>query len=250
MARATYGSIITTLKGSIGGLTFQKNLSGNIVRLRPWRKKYNTPRQMTRHQIFLKRLHEWNLLSLGNQQLWNAFAHLHTFTDPFGNLITLSGLNWYCSINTNLEMISEPITPTPPAWNLPTPAPHVILNLTATQILMTCPSPSPSAYNSIIISLTQPISNTSYKVNGKFLQLLILPSNPWSDLDLTTLWNNLFKLDYATLAATGNFKIASEIFCIHNTSGIASPVNRYIEQRIALTEGIGYWIIEDTFIVQ
>ncbi|HUD44972.1 MAG TPA: hypothetical protein VMR41_05485 [Patescibacteria group bacterium] len=250
MARATYGSIITTLKGSIGGLTFQKNLSGNIVRLRPWRKKYNTPRQMTRHQIFLKRLHEWHLLSLGNQQLWNAFAALHTFTDPFGNLETLTGLNWYCSINTNLEMISESITPTPPAWNQPTPSPTILLILSPTDITLHCPYPSPSAYNSIIISLTQPISNTSYKINGKFRQIKILNSGPWTDQVLTTEWNNYFNLNYATLAASGNFKLACEVFCISNTSGLASPVNRDIQQITPITDGIGYWIIETDFIVQ
>lgn len=249
MARALYGDIITDIKGSIGGMTFQSNVSGKIIRLKPFRKKGNTQKQMTKHQLFLKRLHEWHLLSLSDQLLWNTFAAHHTFTDPVGDLETLTGLGWYISINCNLELISQPITPTPPAWLAPTAPPAATLNLTPSAMTLTVAAPNPAGYDSLICNITPPISNSSYKVNGKFRLCHIIQPGLWVPINLTPYWETYFGLNWLSLTAAGSFKIAIEIYCIDTVSGLASPVNRYIEDVIPGLFGIGAMIIETDFIV-
>jgi hypothetical protein len=249
MARATYGGIITNLKGSIGGLTFQKNVSGAIVRLRPWRKKFNSLKQQIAQQIFYQKNMGWHQLSLGDQQLWNAFAKLHTFTDPFGDLETLTGHQWYISINTNLEIISQPHITQPPAWTLPTSPPTATLFLSTSGIYLQVASPAPAGYDAIVISLTAPISNSSFKVNGRFRQVFVKPAGGWTNQVLTTYWETYFGLIWTTLTLTGSFKIACEIFCIDTASGLTSPVNRYIATFTAGPSGIGAMIIESDFII-
>lgn len=249
MARATYGAIITDLKGSICGTTFQHNASGKIVRLRPFRKKYNTSKQISRNQLFYARLREWNALTYQIKFLWNSFASIHRFTDPFGAIKDLTGLQWYISINCNLELIDEAVISTPPAWLLPTTPPSATLNVYHSSITLTVSSPNPAGYDSIVVLLTPPVKNCSKKLNGKYRLCYIIPAGLWVPLNLTPYFETCFDLNWLSLAASGDFNIGCEIFCIDTVSGIASPVNRYISQLTANPTGIGFMIIEIDFIV-
>jgi hypothetical protein len=249
MARATYGAIITDLKGSIGGLTFQHNTSGKIVRLRPFRKKFNSVNQQIWQQQLYLNVMAWRDLSLSDQQLWNAFAALHTFTDPFGNTETLTGHQWYISINTNLDIIGEPHITQPPAWETPTNPPTASLDLTSSYISLSVASPAPGGYDSIVVTLTPPITNTSYKVNGKFRKVHVIPAGTWRTAVLTSCWESYFGLDWQALTSAGSFKIACEIWCIDTLSGLCSPVNRYIATFVPGSSGIGSMIIETDFLI-
>jgi hypothetical protein len=228
MAIATYGDIITDLKGSIGGFTFQHNTAGKIVRLRPFRKKYNTQKQLSRQNIFYSLVRVWNDVLLSDKILWQAFAALHKFDDPFGASKTLTDLQWFISINTNLLLIGEPLTYPPPKYELPTSPPDACLILSSVSINLTVALPDAGGYDAIVITLTPPVTNSSVKLNGKFRLCHIIPLGLWVDINLTAFWEAYYGLVWSVLAPYASFQIACEIFCIDSVSGIASPVNRYI----------------------
>jgi len=116
MARVTYGALITELAGSIGGITFQKNGSGNIARLKPNMPMISSPAQAEQQYKLSSLVAQWAALTLIQQTSWNDFAAAHDHINEFGETKTLNGFQWFMSCNLNLYTIEEDLILTAPAW--------------------------------------------------------------------------------------------------------------------------------------
>jgi len=125
MARIIYGSIITDIKGSIGGITFQKNGSGTIARLKPRKNQTNTQKQRDQQPRLKEVQREWNLLSLVNKILWNDFASINNKIGLDGQEKKLTGYQWFLTINENLILINESIIEVPPVYEVINPIANV-----------------------------------------------------------------------------------------------------------------------------
>jgi hypothetical protein len=123
MAKVLYGSQITDIAGSIGGLTFQKNASSSIVRLRPTNSATLSEAQIARNVAFSQASSSWSALSGSDKALWNAFAAAHSKVDYYGTTKILSGMNWFMSLYINALSISYPPLTVPPTYALPTAYP-------------------------------------------------------------------------------------------------------------------------------
>jgi hypothetical protein len=121
MAKVFYGSQIVDLVGSVGGLTFQANSSGSIVRQRPSIAGALTEAQQARNIVFSDASNGWNTLTESQRTAWNDFAALHLKTDYFGTQTKLSGRNWYMSLYINAIGISGTPIADPPTWAVPNP---------------------------------------------------------------------------------------------------------------------------------
>ena len=119
MAKVEFGALVTALSGSIGGWTFHRNRSGNIVRSRGAALRNSTTKQTLAHQSHIKFLQLFQALTQVNKDLWNDFADTFTKTDKFGTVKTLTGQNWFESIGFNRELVGESILDSPPAHILP-----------------------------------------------------------------------------------------------------------------------------------
>jgi hypothetical protein len=121
MAQAKYGTIITELKGSIGGNTFQRNGYTTIVKTRRGPKRATTVSQNTIHNLLSLLTRRWATLTVAQQQAWRDFAAAHPVDDPFGQPKVLLGINWYVKINGYYYILNGSFLDEPPQYITPIP---------------------------------------------------------------------------------------------------------------------------------
>jgi len=116
MARVQYGTIITQIKGAVGGNIFQKGNNAYVMRNKGYsRGKDASGRQTSTHSL-ASASSDWRNLTDGQRALWNAQKSNWPFTDKFGNIYYGSGYQYFVAYNTNLAtmglgVVREPTMP-------------------------------------------------------------------------------------------------------------------------------------------
>lgn len=247
MARVEYGVIITDIQGSIGGITFQHNRSGKIARLRPKTHKNPTAPQVSSQVILAGMLNEWQQLSSAQQTNWNDFADLHTKDNMFGDTKTLSGLNWFCSINISRNYIGLASLITPPAYVLPVAVPAYSVTINQTKIEINLSAPFDCTDDALLIRATGPIVNTTDKFRGQWRLLSSENAGIVQHIDITTLWQNAFTCVYPPSSDLSAYGITFMLQTVKKSSGIQSVGSISVYKYFFDNRGIGWWIIGTTF---
>lgn len=112
MAKVLYGGLISELKGSAGGTTFQSGRYGFTMKNKGMGRKVASPAQSYIRQSITAASKYWQLLTPGERDAWDAIAPSWPYTDKFGNPGELTGFNLFIQLSTNLLLIGEPINPT------------------------------------------------------------------------------------------------------------------------------------------
>jgi len=109
MARIIYSALIDSIRGSIGGTTFQKNKYGYTVKHKPNMTKPWTADQLVSQQYFRKAVTTWRELTSAQRQNWITWASTNPQYAKHNPSATLSGfacfVKWHayaflCSRNT------------------------------------------------------------------------------------------------------------------------------------------------------
>jgi len=173
MARVTYGSGITELAGSIGGVTYQKNASGNIAKLRSNPIVNPTSRQAVYQNNMAKLVAYWPTLSQANKDVWNDLAAAHLHTTPWGNEKALSGYQWFMSINLYRLLGNWIPLDIPIEWVTYNPPNAFTLTPTADTLkIIWDPAYNPTLH--LLIYLSLPLRQSSLKLR-RSLFFVILP---------------------------------------------------------------------------
>jgi hypothetical protein len=221
MARVTYGPEVTELAGSIGGVTFQKNASGNVARLRPNPTVNPTSLQAGYQTNMAYLVSFWPTLSQANKDLWDAFALAHDHTTPWGEIKTLSGYQWFLSVNLNrLVEITTPL-PSPPAWTAHPPPTAFLLSHTDAAFYITF-TPALTFPDDLAIYMSLPLRQSSLKLRRSLFyshylhdqtdllyHSLRIPFENLANVTWTDFWNSadcsiIVRLKYGSFA-TGLF---------------------------------------------
>lgn len=89
------------LRGSIGGLTFSRNKGGMYAKQRATPTNPNSARQQTtRNQLATCASHWKQTLAQSNRDQWIAYAQGNSVVNALGQTIFLTGLDWFCLVNT------------------------------------------------------------------------------------------------------------------------------------------------------
>jgi hypothetical protein len=250
MAKVQFGAAIDTITGSVGGWTFHRNRSGNIVRSRGAALRNSTTKQTQAHQTHIKFLQLWQALTQVNKDLWDTFADTFTKTDKFGEVKTLSGQNWFESINFNLELAGLAILNAPPAHSLPVDVQDYNLVVGSTEIEVNFNPAFDPADTALIIFTTS--FNTRVTTSQRQFQRLtkVIPSGPFDNIDLTADWESAHGVPWPPSAAPICGRIAVEVRTLDKNSGIASTALSKTDEVVTGQEGIGFWAIEFDFEVQ
>jgi len=221
MARVTYGSGVTELAGSIGGVTYQKNASGNIAKLRSNPTVNPTARQAGYQTNMAYLVSFWPTLSQDNKDRWDAFAIAHTHTTNWGEVKTLSGYQWFLSCNLNRLVEYDSIVPAPPAWVAYPPPDAFTLAVTVDHIRPEWAAPWTSAgWPRFYLSL--PLRQSSLKLRRA---LFFVKSGGWmvplNNYDLTTEFEALTGVTWAAFFNSAN----CSIICHITDCGIATGLN-------------------------
>jgi hypothetical protein len=121
MARVKYGAIVTDIRGSIGGTTFQGNAYGSTVKNKSLQVRPNTAFQNKVKSIFSASVKAWRSFSDTERNNWNTYAAnfpQYTKNDP---TVALSGFNafvkwqsaYYLSYGITLAPEGSPLTSLP-----------------------------------------------------------------------------------------------------------------------------------------
>lgn len=222
MAKVQYGSIITDMSGSIGGITFQKNRSGSIARLRSGTRKNTTPKQSEAHALHTALIREFSLLTLPEKQAWDLFADANPKTDKFGTERVLTGQNMFESLNYWYLRFGFPLLKAPPIITLPTPVPTYNILLDTTQIGIEFAPPFEPASNSLIIFTTPPTNRVTQSMRPLWRFTIADASPSYSIIDFTTQWEEAHGIDHPAGGTGGNYNIGVLVMTICNVCGFTS----------------------------
>ncbi len=220
MALIQVGSLISNIKGSIGGVTFSNLAAGIAAKKRLSGKKSKTSKQLAALQKNVRLLKLWGLLSIDNKTLWNEYAILHPRVDRYGQTKTLTGLNWYQSINTALFYIDGSTVSVPPTYGLPDELPSFDVTFSTTDMFVNWSTPIDEDSVQLYIFSTPPVKSTSKFNRGAYRQHSITESGYSSVFSIASKWSEAHSLNWASITSNGFFNINVMIFAISKTSGI------------------------------
>lgn len=222
MARVTYGSGVTELAGSIGGVTYQKNASGNVARLRPNPTVNPSALQSNYQNNMAILVSYWPTLSQANKDTWDALAAAHDHTTPWGEIKTLSGYQWFISCNLTRLLLSQSILSTAPAWATVSPAGAFTIQVSATYIrLYWTPDLSGSYYTLLYCSL--PLRQSSLKLRRSLFFTDFAASGPAIDYwDFTSEYEALTGITWADFYASADASIIVRVKRLYLSKGLSS----------------------------
>jgi len=102
MARVKFGTVVTGIKGKVGGQVFQQNRYGWTLRQKPVPTGNLKVAQMPRRQALLAVAQHWRTLTDAQRTGWNDAAPSWPHLDPFGDPVQLTGFNLFCMVSMNL----------------------------------------------------------------------------------------------------------------------------------------------------
>ncbi len=207
MARVTYGESVTEYAGSIGGVTFQKNASGNTARLRPNPTVNPTSLQAGYQTNMAYLVSFWPTLSQANKDLWDALAAAHDHTTPWGKIKTLSGYQWFLSVNLFRLSNIGTIRSTPGAWFVPSPPDTFTLATTGTYLRAVW-SPAYDPTYDLLFYLSLPLRQSSLKLRRSLFYVGFRDAGVELDYyDLTAWFVALTGVTWSTFFANSNCNV-------------------------------------------
>jgi surface protein len=222
MARASYGSIITDLKGSVGGITFQRNPSGKIARLKPTASVNPSNLQSGRERMLAYLASYWSSLTISQKNDWNALAATHDHYDPWGNITKLNGFQQFQSNNINLSVINTPLIPDAPVYLLPPPPPAFTLNFSSSSIYLEFITPyDPSPYD-FVLYVTPPLRQSNINTRKNYF---LLTGGSWTSstvFDITVPYLAYFNIFYPLFLSSVDCTIIARCCVIDPVTGFRS----------------------------
>jgi hypothetical protein len=228
MARITYGPLITELAGSIGGVTFQKNSSGSIARLRS--KKPCNPNQLQSDNqvVFTQLVTYWPTLSQPNKDTWDAFALAHFHYTPWGEEKTLNGFQWFLSCNRNLLLSGESIIDTAPGYSAISPPNAFTLAASSSHLTVNIALGWAIAPDNLFLYMTPPLRHSSIKLRRPLTLVLVSDSINTSSMNVESYFEDLANVTWADFYASADANIIVRAAVVETGTGLASTLTSAI----------------------
>jgi len=232
MAVINYSGLIDSIKGKMQGTVFQKGSTRHIIRNKGSVHKTNSFEQQQKHQILQAKHKAWQNLSASDKQSWRDYAALYDLTDKFGVSRTISGHNWFCSANCNLDIIGQSNLTTAPSHDVPADVPTYTATVGTSELKIYFPNATDFSTDQLVIMATPKINNGTMNFFGK---LRILSTNDSvsasaSNILLDTLYEQLFGYTIPFPENSGAFSVGFALFRINKNSGVAGPYFSTIEE--------------------
>jgi len=107
MARVIYSSQVDEIKGSIGGLTFNANVAGKGIRLKPRNKYTSSVVQNEYKSMYTSICNAWNALDTNVKEEWAIEAVAIDTFNAWGEQKIWSGLNFFVSAQMGRLLIDD-----------------------------------------------------------------------------------------------------------------------------------------------
>lgn len=234
MARIIY--TLGELAGSIGGMTFQRNNAGSIVRTRPRPNKSTTIRQSQSHINHTKWIYQWQQLTQTQRDNWITYASTWTKLNKFGQVKTLTGLNWFETSNYYRPSLNEAILFNPPIHTLPQNPPSFEVQLSDSTLNIYLIDAHDYNGSPLIIWVSAPTNKNTPSINQTQRKAMILDNLVTNPVNITTEWQLATGLQFSPTTSFPNANIYVCLQSISRSSGITSPFLCSKEHTGTLTE--------------
>ena len=249
MARITYGTIVTNIKGSIGGTTFSTNRAGAIAKARVVGKRKLTPGQSVSLSSSMSVTNAWNELSYAEKVAFNDYALVNTFTDRFGNVKTLTGYQWYKQLAAASYYLDGTYISVPPAYSFPSALPSFEVLSQAGVLQVTWSTPIDSGVTGIYVYATPPIRGVANNQSATYRLLDTRSLDITSSFDLAAVWSQVFGIDLGSLPASSRFNVNILIMPLDKSSYVSGVAQFNTSEYTETAGGIGIMEIGSTFII-
>lgn len=222
MAIVQYGGGVVAFTGSLAGNTFQRNQSGAIARTRVNRSKRTTSKMAVTQARTFDLLSRWQNLAEANQLNWNTFAAAHTHTNIWGQEKTISGFNWFVSVNSNLALVGASLLDNPPDFTLPPAIETLEIVAIAGGLSFNYTISGDVDQVTGIIYTTPPIQATTLSFRQHLRYTHQGDAQNSEDLDVAADWSNIHGLPFPP-SDPANFWVGGIMYTIKNETGLATP---------------------------
>lgn len=247
MASIQLSSLVTDIKGSVGGTTFSRNRSGLTAKAKIVGKKNTTAKQQIELQNNTLLRNQWALLTLSQKQVWNEYAVINTKTNRYGTTKSLTGFNWFISVNNAWYYMYGVFLYIPPAFAYPAFLPSFSISVSPSGLIVTWSTPIDTGLIDIFIFTSSPTRATAHLTRGLYRLTGKGVLDYSNTFDITSFWELAHGITWASIASSGKFYINIQIFAIAKSSGITGTgVTSLGEFTVT---GIGAFKIGTTFIV-
>jgi len=222
MARVQYGGGVVQFRGSIAGNTFHRNAAGNICRQRisPYSPYSSLRSDIQSISYYL--LTVWRSLPLDAQINWNDFASAHQRTDKFNDTKSLTGYNYFSSINFNRLLLSLSILYNPPSYTLPDPITSFSISADASDIVVEFSPASIPSNTSLFVFTTPPLSTPTLSIRSTARLTSILPPATNTLHSILSDWMSTHNLPHP-LSNPRHYYISSYAYTVSHTTGLIQP---------------------------
>lgn len=229
MARILYSGIVSELKGSIKGTTFQRNSSGSIAKGKNNSRFSPSAAQSYELSDFSTIAALWNGIAFGYKDEWNSFALANPRTDFWGVVKNISGYQWFMSVNRALSLIGLPLVEQGTYDSSVLPVPTYFMQASASYIRMNFYSPLNLSDRVIIVNATGPRRFSSGTSRQAMFYLKQVTGSSIQIIDFTSEWEALFQITWASFYAQFNAGLVIYPYAVNTYNGVSSAYN------------LGYW---------
>ena len=230
MATVTYGGGVSELKGSVGGVTFQRNKSGTIVKRKTYYPNNPGSVQSTNQNYLAKIVSSWQGLSSARRAQWDVIAAAHDHTTPWGDTKTLSGFQFFMSNNLNLLATGQAIYVDQPTWLAPAAPDQFTLETDVDGIYIRWDPEYNPPYNFLLISVSPPLRQGNILLRRSLFQIDIYGAGQTGEIDITADYIAQFGMTWATFWAAAECFIIARVRLIAEDEGWSSAYVSAITQ--------------------
>jgi hypothetical protein len=230
MARVTYGALITELAGSIGGVTFHKNASGNIARLKPNMPMIASQAQGIQQNKLSQLIATWPTLTLVQKASWNALAAAHDHVNEFGETKTLNGFQWFMSCNLNLLQVGEAVILTAPVWTVMATPVNGTIAKNANNLYIRWDPNCNFTPNYAVLYISTPLRQSSVNYRRSMFFANSTKNLSIDYWQLTNYWLNVTGISWPTFYASAHARYILRVKTIQTGTGLASPYLTLIDK--------------------
>lgn len=221
MGKILYSGLVSQIKGSIGGSTFQSNKYGFTVRNKPQPTRNRNGRTSYIRISMQTVAQHWRSLSDGERDSWEAVAPNWPAYDAFGGPIYLTGYSVFCRASFALVTLGQAIINT--GSNPSTVSVLNSLTLTAAvtgSVMSLAFGVSPVAANNFILIKAAPPQSAGRKYNpSRMVTFYAQPAGTTTPIDVSAAYVSRF----GAFPPQGS-RVYIDVFMVNITNGTAGAI--------------------------
>lgn len=213
MARIVYSALIESIRGSIGGTTFQKNAYGYTIKKKPNMINPNSQPQQLQKTFFALAVRAWGQLTNAQRADWDTWATTYPQYAKHNPTSQLSGFAVFTKVHVYRLMYGRPVDTNPTYTAYAQDIITLGCKLVAGVLSLVVTSDNDSEEWWLVLSVSRPFTDSQNFV-GSRVRYMTQITNTTTTVNITTKYTSLFGI----LPAVGQ-KIALSVIPYGEANG-------------------------------